>query len=435
MNRTEILAKHQEFLFPSVATFYAEPLPLTRGEGQFIWDVDGNRYLDFFGGIVTVGIGHCHPKVTAKIAQQVRTLQHTSTFFPHEATVRLAEKMAEIAPGALSKTYFTNSGTEAVETAVLLARLHTGRTEIIALRHGYSGRSQTAMSLTAHANWRLSPVTDSGVVHAHNAYCYRCAFEKTYPECKLLCARDVEELIKTATSGKVAAFIAEPIQGVGGFVTPPEEYFREISSIIKANGGLIISDEVQTGFGRTGDYWFGIEHWGIEPDIITCAKAMANGTPVGATVTTPEIAAAIKGPQISTFGGNPVSAVAALATIEVIEEEGLLANAAAMGSKLAEGLNHLKTTHAIVGDVRGKGLMQAIELVNDPESKEPAPLAMNALLEATRERGLLIGKGGLSGNTVRLSPPLNINKADVDTAIDILDRSLSDVAKTIPVNA
>jgi len=435
MNRTEILAKHQEFLFPSVATFYAEPLPLTRGEGQFIWDVDGNRYLDFFGGIVTVGIGHCHPKVTAKIAQQVRTLQHTSTFFPHEATVRLAEKMAEIAPGALSKTYFTNSGTEAVETAVLLARLHTGRTEIIALRHGYSGRSQTAMSLTAHANWRLSPVTDSGVVHAHNAYCYRCAFEKTYPECKLLCARDVEELIKTSTSGKVAAFIAEPIQGVGGFVTPPEEYFREISSIIKANGGLIISDEVQTGFGRTGDYWFGIEHWGIEPDIITCAKAMANGTPVGATVTTPEIAAAIKGPQISTFGGNPVTAVAALATIEVIEEEGLLANAAAMGSKLAEGLNHLKTTHAIVGDVRGKGLMQAIELVNDPESKEPAPLAMNALLEATRERGLLIGKGGLSGNTVRLSPPLNINKADVDTAIDILDRSLSDVAKTIPVNA
>ena len=435
MNRTEIVAKHQEFLFPSVSTFYAEPLPLTRGEGQFIWDVDGNRYLDFFGGIVTVGIGHCHPKVTAKIAQQVRTLQHTSTFFPHEATVRLAEKMAEIAPGTLSKTYFTNSGTEAVETAILLARLHTGRTEIIALRHGYSGRSQTAMSLTAHANWRLSPVTDSGVVHAHNAYCYRCAFEKTYPECKLLCARDVEELIKTSTSGKVAAFIAEPIQGVGGFVTPPEEYFREISSIIKANGGLIISDEVQTGFGRTGDHWFGIEHWGIEPDIITCAKAMANGTPVGATVTTPEIAAAIKGPQISTFGGNPVTAVAALATIEVIEEEGLLANAAAMGSKLAEGLNHLKTTHAIVGDVRGKGLMQAIELVNDPESKEPAPLAMNALLEATRERGLLIGKGGLSGNTVRLSPPLNINKADVDTAIDILDRSLSDVAKTTPVNA
>ena len=434
MNRTEIVAKHQEFLFPSVSTFYAEPLPLTRGEGQFIWDVDGKRYLDFFGGIVTIGIGHCHPKVTAKIAQQVRTLQHTSTFFPHEATVRLAEKMAEIAPGTLSKTYFTNSGTEAVETAVLLARLHTGRTEIIALRHGYSGRSQTAMSLTAHANWRLSPVTDSGVVHAHNAYCYRCAFEKTYPECKLLCARDVEELIKTATSGKVAAFIAEPIQGVGGFVTPPEEYFREISSIIKANGGLIISDEVQSGFGRTGDHWFGIEHWGIEPDIITCAKAMANGTPVGATVTTPGIAAAIKGPQISTFGGNPVTAVAALATIEVIEEEGLLANAAAMGSELAKGLNHLKTSHAIVGDVRGKGLMQAIELVNNLESKEPAPLVMNALLEATREHGLLIGKGGLSGNTVRLSPPLNINKADVDAAIDILDRSLSDVAKTTPVN-
>ena len=435
MNRSEIIAKHQQFLFPSVSTFYAEPLPLTRGEGKFVWDVDGKRYLDFFGGIVTVGIGHCHPKVTAKIAQQVRTLQHASTFFPHEATVLLAEKMAEISPGTLSKTYFTNSGTEAVETAVLLARLHTGRTEIIALRHGYSGRSQTAMSLTAHSNWRLTPVTDSGVVHAHNAYCYRCAFEKTYPECNLIYARDVEELIKTATSGKIAAFIAEPIQGVGGFVTPPKEYFLEISSIIRANGGLIISDEVQTGFGRTGDHWFGIEHWGIEPDIITCAKAMANGTPVGATVTTPEIAAAIKGPQISTFGGNPVTAVAALATIEVIEEEGLLANAAARGSELAKGLSQLKTTHAIVGDVRGKGLMQAIELINDPESNEPSPLAMNALLEETREHGLLIGKGGLFGNTVRLSPPLNIDKADVDAAIDILDRSLSAVGKTIPASA
>ncbi|MAM83449.1 MAG: aspartate aminotransferase family protein [Acidobacteria bacterium] len=429
MNRAEIVAKHREFLFPSVATFYADPLPLARGEAQFVWDVDGNRYLDFFAGIVTVGVGHCHPKVTARINEQVRTLQHTSTFFPHEATVLLAEKMAEITPGSLSKTYFTNSGSEANETAVLLARLHTGRTEIIALRHGYSGRSQTAMSLTAHANWRLSPVTDSSVVHAHNAYCYRCAFEKTYPECKLLCARDVEELIKTATSGKIAAFIAEPIQGVGGFVTPPAEYFQEIASIVRANGGLIISDEVQTGFGRTGDHWFGIEHWNLEPDIITCAKAMANGTPVGATVTTAEISAAIKGAQISTFGGNPVTATAALATIEVIEEEGLLANAAAMGRELAKGLTKLKTTHAIVGDVRGKGLMQAIELVTDSESKKPAPAAMNGLLEATRERGLLIGKGGLFGNTVRLSPPLNIGQADVDAAIDILDRSLAHVVE------
>ena len=435
MNRAEIVAKHKEFLFPSVATFYTDPLPLTRGEAQHVWDVDGKQYLDFFGGIVTVGIGHCHPKVTARIAQQVRTLQHTSTFFPHEVTVRLAEKMAEIAPGALSKTYFTNSGTEADETAVLLARLHTGRTEIIALRHGYSGRSQTAMSLTAHANWRLSPVVDPGVVHAHNAYCYRCAFEQTYPECKLLCARDVEELIKTATSGKIAALIAEPIQGVGGFVTPPEDYLRELAAIVRAHGGLIISDEVQTGFGRTGDHWFGVEHWGIEPDIITCAKAMANGTPVGATVTTPEIASAIKGAQISTFGGNPVTATAALATIEVIEEEGLLANAASMGRELASGLEQLKASHGIIGDVRGKGLMQAIELVADKESKQPAPAAMNALLEATREHGLLIGKGGLHGNVVRLSPPLNIGKADVAAAVDILDRSLAQVADTVPVGA
>jgi len=245
-----------------------------------------------------------------------------------------------------------------------------------------------------------------------------------------LCARDIEELITTATSGKIAAFIAEPIQGVGGFVTPPVEYFQEIAKIVRQHGGLIISDEVQTGFGRTGKHWFGIEHWGIEPDIITCAKAMANGTPVGATVTTTEIAAAITGSQISTFGGNPVTATAALATIEVIEEEGLLENSATLGREFADGLEHLKASHKIVGDVRGMGLMRAIELVHDKESKQPAPTAMNALLEATRENGLLIGKGGLYGNSVRLSPPLNITKANVDEAIDILDKSLSHVEQT-----
>lgn len=430
MNRSDIIAKQKEFLFPSVATFYKNPLPLARGEGQYVWDVEGKRYLDFFAGIVTVGVGHCHPKVTARIAEQVKTLQHTSTMFPHESTVRLAEKMASITPGPLKQTYFTNSGSEANETAVLLARLHTGRNEIVALRHGYSGRSLTAMSLTAHANWRLSPVTDPSIVHAHNAYCYRCAFEKTYPDCKLLCARDIEELITTATSGKIAAFIAEPIQGVGGFVTPPAEYFQEIARIVRQHGGLFISDEVQTGFGRTGKHWFGIEHWGIEPDIITCAKAMANGTPVGATVTTPEIAAAITGAQISTFGGNPVTATAALATIEVIEEEGLLENSETLGREFADGLEQLKASHEIVGDVRGMGLMQAIELVHDKESRQPAPTAMNALLEATRENGLLIGKGGLYGNSVRLSPPLNITKANVDEAIDILDKSLSHVEQT-----
>ena len=429
------MRKHREFLFPSVATFYKDPLPLVRGEGQFVWDIDGQRYLDFFGGILTISIGHCHPKVTARIAHQVRTLQHTSTMFPHEATVALAEKMAAISPGRLSKSYFTNSGTEANETAVLLARLYTGRTEIIALRYAYGGRSQTAMSLTAHASWRLSPITDPAIVHAHNAYCYRCAFEQTYPECELLCARDIDELIRTATSGTVAAFIAEPIQGMGGFVTPPAGYFQEVAKIVRQHGGLIISDEVQTGFGRTGGHWFGIEHWGIEPDIITCAKAMANGTPVGATVTTPEIAEAITGPQISTFGGNPVTATAALATIEVIEEEGLLDNCAAMGQRLATGLERLKASHAIVGDVRGKGLMQAIELVTDKESKQPSPAALNALLETTRENGLLIGKGGLYGNVVRLSPPLNIDKRDVDAAVEALDRSLAQVQQTAAVGA
>jgi 4-aminobutyrate aminotransferase-like enzyme len=428
MNRQEILEKQAKYILPSVATYYAEPLAFERGAGQYLYAVDGGRYLDFFGGILTVSVGHCHPKVTERICQQVRTLQHTSTLYPHANMVDLAEKLAQIAPGKLQKSFFSNSGTEANETAVMLAKVCTDAQEVVALRHGYSGRSALAMTLTGHANWRIGGTQILGITHAHNAYCYRCAFGLTYPNCDLRCAYDVEELIQTTTSGRVAAFLAEPIQGVGGFITPPPEYFQIVAGIVRKYGGLFISDEVQTGFGRTGGKWFGIEQWGVEPDIITCAKGVANGTPMGVTTATAEVADSFRGLTISTFGGNPVSCAAALATIEVIEEENLVQNAQLVGEYMGEMLSELADRHPLIGEVRGMGLIRGVELVR--ENKEPARQEILHLFEATKRRGLLIGKGGLHGNVVRITPPLNITKSDVDEAIRILDEALAEVERS-----
>jgi 4-aminobutyrate aminotransferase len=392
-----------------------------------VWDLEGRKYLDFFGGILTISVGHTNPKVTSKIKAQVDRLQHTSTLYPTEPIVALAEKIAQITPGKLQKSFFTNSGTEANEAALLLARMATGSFDVIALRHGYSGASTLAKSVTAQGPWRAGGVVSVGVAHAINPYCYRCPLGLKYPDCGVACANDVENLIQTGTSGHIAAFLAEPIQGVGGFITPPPEYFKIVFNAVKKYGGLFISDEVQTGFGRTGKHWFGIEHWEVVPDIITCAKGMANGVPIGATVTTAALAASYRGLTISTFGGNPVTSVAALATIEVIEEEQLRANAASVGTYFREKLEELQQKHAVIGDVRGKGLMQGLELVKDRATKEPAPEATSQLLELTRENGLLIGKGGLYGNVVRLSPMLNISKADVDEGIRLLDKSFSEI--------
>jgi len=425
MNVQEILKKQEQYVFPSMITYYEEPLPFERGEGQYLYGVDGKRYLDFFGGILVVSVGHCHPRVTERVCQQVRTLQHTSTLYPHPNMVNLAEKLAQIAPGKLQKSFFTNSGTEANETAIMLAKVHTDAQEVIALRHGYSGRSALAMTLTGQANWRIGGTQILGIKHAHNAYCYRCPFNREYPNCNLECAYDIEELIQTTTSGRVAAFIAEPIQGVGGFITPPPEYFPIVVDIVRKHGGIFISDEVQTGFGRTGEKWFGIGHWGVEPDIITCAKGIANGTPMGATVATAEVADSFKGLTISTFGGNPVSCAAALATIEVMEEENLVSNAQVVGSYLRGKLEGLKEKYPLIGDVRGMGLMQAAELVR--ERKEPAREEILQVFEATKRRGLLIGKGGSYGNVIRIAPPLNISKADVDEAVHILDEAFAEV--------
>jgi len=424
----ELVRKYRQYVWPAASNYYKQPLVADRASMQYVWDVEGRRYLDFFGGILTISVGHTNPKVTSKIKAQVDRLQHLSTLYPNEAIIALAEKMAQITPGRLEKSFFTNSGTEANEAAILVARMATGRYDVVALRHAYAGGSALAKTVTGVAPYRKAGVISVGIAHAVNPYCYRCPLHLTYPECGVACAYDVENLIQTGTSGQIAAFIAEPIQGVGGFITPPPEYFKIVFSIVKKYGGLYISDEVQTGFGRTGKAWFGIERWEVTPDIITCAKGMANGAPVGATVTTPEIADAFQGLTISTFGGNPVTSVAARATIEVIEEENLIENAHVVGAYFRAKLEELQAKHRLIGDVRGMGLMQALELVKDRATKEPAPEATNELLERARENGLLIGKGGLYGNVVRIAPMLNIAKSDVDEALCILDKSLSEVS-------
>jgi len=410
---------------PCVATYYKEPLVLDRGKGKYVYDIDGKEYLDFFGGIVTISVGHCDDEITNKTCEQMRRLQHTSTLYPNIPMVSLAEKMAQITPGKLQKSFFTNSGSEAIETAILLAQLYTKSHEIIALRYCYSGGTLLTMNITGHGNYRLAESLVPGIKHAHNAYCFRCAFGKEYPHCDLDCAKDVKELIETTTSGHPAAFIAEPIQGVGGFITPPKEYFKEVVSIVKKYGGLFICDEVQTGWGRTGGKMFGIEHWEVEPDIMVMAKGAANGAPLGITIATPEVGDSLKGSHLSTFGGNPVTATAILATIEVIEKRKLVQNAEKMGMYLRERLNGLKEKYRAIGEVRGMGLIQGMEIVK--VKKEPAPDFVAEIFESTKEQGLLIGKGGLYGNVIRITPPLTVEKGEIDQAIQIMDRAFEKI--------
>ena len=426
MDKTTVLEKQGKFLFPGTINYYKEPLVLASGEGLYVTDVEGERYLDFFGGILTVSLGHCHPGINDAVIDQLRTLGHTSTLYPNEWIVRVAEKLAEVTPEPLTQSFLTNSGTEADETAVLLARAHAGGAgDIIALRHCYSGRSQLAINLCGHSSWRMMPSNVAGIKHAHAPYCYRCPMGLEYPSCDMRCATDLEELIATETSGRIAAFIAEPILGVGGFIVPPKEYFEIAVEIIRRHGGIFICDEVQTGWGRTGTHMNGIEHWGVEPDVMTFAKGMANGLPIGATIATEEVAKSLEGLTICTFGGNPISMVAALATIQAIEDEDVVARSAVLGDRLAAGLDALAERYPFIGEVRGKGLMQAMELVEDPVTKAPSAAKANALLEACREERMLVGKGGLYGNVLRLSPPMLITETEIDDALDRLGRALA----------
>lgn len=427
---SEIQDKQAQYLVPGISTYYQDPLVLSHGEGRRVVDQKGTSYLDFFGGILTVSIGHAHPAVTAAVTEQAGKLVHTSTLYLTEPMVQLAERLAHLTPEPLQQSFFTTSGTEANETAITMAQLATGNSDVIALRHSYSGRSQMAMGLTGQSTWKLG---GSGMAlpirHAHNAYCYRCPFGQTPDRCGLECAKDMEEFIKTTTSGHVAAFIAEPIQGVGGFITPPAEFFHETVTIARKYGAIFIDDEVQTGFGRTGKP-FGINHYGVTPDIMTFAKGLANGFPIGATIATPQVAQHYKGPTISTFGGNPVSMRAALATLDVMEQEDLTENARILGQKLRDGLDALADRYPIVGDVRGMGLMQGLEIVR--KDKAPAADLAGEFLERTKDRGLLVGKGGLYGNVIRIAPPMTVTESEIAEALSAMDSALAAIYQAHP---
>ena len=430
MNDQPVLDQYRDHVFPQVKSLHPDPVVVVSGQGARVQDTDGRRYLDFFGGILTVSIGHANAEVNDAIIGQVQRLTHISTLYPTLPMAELAERLAHSTPGALQKCFFTTSGSEADEAAVMMAQCHTGNTELIALRHGYSGRTALAQGLTGNAGWRASGHLVSGIRHAPAPYCYRCPFKLTYPECDLACARDVEELIQTSTSGQIAGMLAEPIQGVGGFITPPKEYFGIVAEIVRRYGGVFIADEVQTGFGRTGRMW-GVEHFDVEPDMMTMAKGIANGMPLGALIATAPIAESLHKSTISTFGGNPVSCAAANKVMEIVERDRLAENAERQGALLRDGLLGLQNRFSVgIGDVRGMGLMQALELVADETAgnRTPAPELTQKILDAARDRGLLLGKGGTYGNVIRISPPLTIGADEVREALDILGDALSAAA-------
>ncbi len=430
MDASELRRKQKEFLFPNVSTYYEEAVVLESGKGLTLKDVEGREYLDFFGGILTVGVGHCHPRVTEAVIAQQKKLVHVSTLYPTIPQIELAEKLNQLRPTKEPvKSFFTNSGTEANETAVQLAKVATGRTDLVALRHSYGGRGALAVNMMGNKNYRPLQSEIPGIKHAHAPYCYRCDFGLKYPDCGLACAKDIKNLIETTTTGQIAGFIAEPIMGVGGFIVPPKEYFEVAVPIVRNAGGLFIADEVQTAWGRTGEKWWGVQHFNVEPDILTSAKGMGNGQPVALTMARASVADKGVYNTISTFGGGPPSMAAALATLRVIEEEKLLFNSQMMGKALREGLQGLQERFTGIGDVRGMGLMQAIELVKDRGTKEPDAPGATRLMEATRKRGLLVGKGGLYGNTMRIAPAMVVNRSQVDAALRILGEALAEALR------
>ena len=416
---------HREHLFPWVKPYYAEPLVLSQGEGVWVRDKEGKEYLDFFAGILTTSVGHCHPDVVSAVEAQMRRLGHTSTLYVTEQQVAAAEQLSRLSPGDLNRSAFTNSGTEANETALAAACIHTGRSEIIALRYAYSGRSALTTDLTGHASWRPLPTQTVGVKHARAPYVYRSPLGDgaTEEENTDFFIDDLVEVIETTTSGRPAALLAETILGVAGFVVPPSGYLTRAAEVIRSYGGLFISDEVQTGFGRTGGAWFGIEHSDVVPDIMVMAKGIASGFPVGATIATDEIAESWSSSSISTFGGNPVCMAAAVATMTVMEEEDVPARSAERGDQVRRALEALDTEFDWIGEVRGMGLMQAMELVEDPSTKEPSPRRAQAVLEAAKDEGLLVGLGGRHGNVVRMGPSMLITAEEVDDAMARLARA------------
>jgi alanine-glyoxylate transaminase / (R)-3-amino-2-methylpropionate-pyruvate transaminase len=423
----EVLALRREFLSPALLTYYQKPLMIVQGSRQYVYDEKGRRYLDAFGGIVSISVGHCHPYVLQKAREQMELLQHATTIYLHPVIAEYGRELAVRMPDPLKVCYFVNSGSEANDLALLLARVYTGNFDVIALRNAYHGGVASSLGLTAHSTWKFNVPHGFGIHHALNPDPYRGPWPREDPQAGARYAADVQNLIDFATPGRVAAFFAESIQGVGGAVVYPDGYLARVYAAVRQAGGVCIADEVQTGFGRTGHHYWGFENQGVVPDIVTLAKGIGNGAPLAAVVTTPGIAAALtQRHHFNTFGGNPVSCAMGRAVLAVIDQEGLQQNALELGGVLQNGLRGRMSRHALIGDVRGLGLMLGVELVKDRETKEPAKEECKRVMERAKELGLLVGRGGYYGNVIRIKPPLCLTRADVEFVLEVLDMALGE---------
>lgn len=425
----DLLARHREVLPNWLALYYQQPIELVRGDGRRVWDAEGNEYLDFFAGILTTMSGYNIPEINAAVQEQAAKIVHSSTLYLIESQIELAEKIAGLSGIPNAKVFFTNSGTEANDAAMMISTTHRQSNQILALRNSYHGRSFAAVGLTGNRSWSPTSLSPLSVTYIHNGYKYRSPFgHMSDDDFIAACVEDLRHMIDVGTSGRVAAMIAEPIQGVGGFTTPPDGFFGAFKEVLDEFGILYVSDEVQTGWGRTGENFWGYEAHGLVADVITFAKGVANGLAMGGVIARSEIMDSIDANSISTFGGNPLATAAALANINYVIDNDLQTNTLKVGNHLKSRLDHLADDpDSIVGDVRGKGLQIGVEFVK-PGTKDPDPEITMKIMEGARERGLLIGKGGLYANVLRIAPPLSLTEEEADEGFEKLEQAIDEAA-------
>ncbi|NEP11649.1 MAG: aspartate aminotransferase family protein [Symploca sp. SIO2C1] len=422
----QVIDLRKQHINPVVDTYYQQPIMIVEGSMQYVFDETGKRYLDAFAGIATVNVGHCHPHVVKAVQEQSGKLQHATTLYLHPTIAEYSQMLGDKMPDDLSIVYFVNSGSEANDLAILMARVYTENFDFIALRNGYHGMSGNSMGLTAQSTWKYHTPHNFGIHHAMNADIYRGPWHNQDGNAADKYADEVKNLIQYATSGKIAGFIAESIQGVGGTIVYPDGYLKKVCDYVHEADGLLIIDEVQTGFCRTGKAFWGFEPQDVKPDIVTLAKGIGNGVPLAAVVTTPQIAQAFtQKMHFNTFAGNPVSCAAGKAVLETIERENLQQNCCLVGDYLLTSLQNLQNKYESIGDVRGSGLMIGVDLVKNRQTKEPNVELATQIHELSKDLGLLIGKGGLHRNVLRIKPPLCITKEDADYIIQVLDFGLN----------
>ena len=428
----DLINFRKDHFLPTAGLYYKKPIQLVKAQGEYVWDSEGKKYLDAIGGIICISAGHNHPKIKKALIELLEKdmIQHTSTLYICEQTVDAAKALLEEAPKGIDRVSFTNSGSEANELAIMAARHATGETMVVNLRHSYHGGTSGALASCGHSTWRFRSQPVTGTTSAIEPNCYRCPFGKTPGNCALECAQNVETTIQTSTHGKIAAFIAEPVMGVGGFITPPDEYFNVVTKIVHNYGGKYISDEVQTGAGRCGGAFLLTKSLNIDADMVTMAKGFGNGAAIGATMMKTEVAEKMAGKAyFNTFGGDPYQTLQAKLTMEIIKEEKLVENAKSMGKLLKDGLEQLMKKHHLIGDVRGRGLLLGMELVKDRTTKAYATQEATDFMDECKDLGLLIGKGGLMGNVIRVAPPISIKKDQINEMLTIIDQAFTKMPK------